>query len=64
MLWTLLHFWIAGAMFAINCYRNWAQLLLHQPGDAPLIILIREGVTQGNPLSVVIYGITLVPLIE
>ena len=32
MLWTVRHRWPAGAKFAFNCYRHWAQLLLCQPG--------------------------------
>ena len=28
MLWTVQHCWPAGARFAFNCYRYWAQLLL------------------------------------
>ena len=51
-------------MFVFNCYRNWAQLLLHQTSDAPVIILIKEGVTQGYTFSMVPYGINLVPLAE
>ena len=47
-----------------NCYRHWAQVLLCQTGELPVKILIREGVTQGNPLSVLLYGITLFPLTE
>ena len=27
MLWTVRHRWPAGARFAFNCYRHWAQLL-------------------------------------
>ena len=38
------------------------QLLLFQPGDAPVILLNREVVTQGDPFSIVLYGIILVPL--
>ena len=64
ILWTLYHHWPAGARFAINCYRHWAQLLLNRPGDVPFVLLIREGVTQGYPLSVVLYRIALVPLTE
>ena len=48
----------------INCCRHWAQLLLCQPGYTPVILLIREGVTQGEPLSMVLYGITLISLVE
>ena len=40
------------------------QILLRQPGEPPVTILSREGVTQGDPLSMVLYGITLVPLAE
>ena len=62
MLWTVRHRWPAGARFTFNCYRNWAQLLLRHPGEPSVRILSREGVTQGDPLSMVLYGITLVPL--
>ena len=64
MLWTVRHHWPVGARFAFNCYRHWAQLLLHQPGEPPVIILSREGVTQGETLSMVLYGITLSLLTE
>ena len=33
-------------------------------GETPFTILSREGVTQGDPLSMVLYGITLAPLTE
>ena len=64
MLWTMRHQWLAGARFALNCYMHWVQLLLLYSGDALVILLIREGVNQGEPLSMVLYGITLVPLAE
>ena len=64
MLWTVRHRWPDGARFAFNYYKHWAQLLLCQPGELPVTILIREGVTQGDPLSMVLYRITLVPLAE
>ena len=64
MLWTVRHLWPEGAMFTFNYYRHWAQLLLRQPGDPPVTILIREGVTQGDPISMVLYGINLILLVE
>ena len=64
MLWTVQHCWLARARFALNCYKHWAQLLLRQPRELPVTILSREGVTQGDSLSMVLYGITLVPLAE
>ena len=64
MIWTVHHRWTSGARFVFNCYRNWAQLILCQPCDAPVILLSRKGVTQGEPLLMVLYGISLVPLAE
>ena len=64
MLWTVRHRWLAGARFTFNCYRHWAQLLLCTPGKPPVTILRREGVTQGDPLLMVLYRITLAPLAE
>ena len=64
MFWMVRHCWPAVLRFEFNCYRHWVQLLLRQSGDAPVIILSQEVVTQGDSLSMVIYGITLVPLVE
>ena len=50
MLWTVRHRWPEGERFAFNFYRHWAQLLLRQPGEPPVKILSREGVTQGDLL--------------
>ena len=62
MLWTVQYRWLSGARFAFNCYRRWLKFLLRQPGEPPVTILSREGVNQGDPLSMVLYGITLVPI--
>ena len=64
MLWTVRHRWPEGARFTFSCYRHWAQLLLRHPGEPPVTIIILEGVTQGDTLSMVLYGITLVSLAE
>ena len=64
MLWTVRHRWPDEARFAFNCYKHWVQLLLRHPGELSVTILIREGATQGDPLSMVLYWITLVPLAE
>ena len=40
------------------------KLLLNQADYAPVIFLRQEGVTKGDPLSIVLYRITLVPLAE
>jgi hypothetical protein len=45
-----------------NCYRHSAQPILRWKGHPDYTLLSKEGVTQGNPLSMVFYGLTLVPL--
>ena len=64
MLWVVRHRCQAGARFAFNCFRHWSQLLFCKPSDAPVILLSREGFSQGDFISMVLYGITLVLLIE
>eukprot|EP00957_Ditylum_brightwellii_P059953 4551817-Ditylum_brightwellii.AAC.1 len=63
MLWTVRHRWQAGARFVFNCYRHWALLIIHQPGQDP-VVHSKEEVTQGDPQAMVTYGITLVLLAE
>ena len=64
MIFTVCHCWQAGESFSLNYYKYWVQILLSQPGDTPVIILNQEGVTQGDPLLILLYGITLVPLAQ
>ena len=64
MLCTVRHRCPARVRFVFNFYSHWVQLLLCQQGEAPVILLILEGVTQGIPLSMVLYGITIVLLVE
>ena len=64
MLWTVQHCWPEGPRFAFNFLRHWAQLLLYQLREPPVTILIREEVTERDPLLMVFYGITLAPLAE
>ena len=45
-------------------YKHWKQLLLRHIVNTPVTILIREGLTRGYPLSMVLYGIALIPLAE
>jgi hypothetical protein len=62
-LWTVRHGWAAGAQFAFNCYWHSATLILRRPGRPDCYTLqSREGVTQGDPLAMVIYGLALTPL--
>jgi hypothetical protein len=62
MLWTVRHRWAVGARFAFNCYRHSAQLILRRKGKPGYVLLSARGVTQGDPLSMILYGLALVPL--
>ena len=59
------HEWPSGAQFTFNCYRHWATLVVRDTGDGSRHFLhSKEGVTQGEPLSMIAYGIGLLPLIR
>ena len=64
MLWTVRH--RAGKMcrFSFNCYRHEIRLLCRRPGADALYLLSKEGVTQGDPMAMALYGIALLPLAE
>ena len=64
MFWTVKHHWMAGSLFEFNLYKHWEKLIFRQPGKEPVIINIQEGVTQGYPLSIVLYVITPITLEE
>jgi hypothetical protein len=64
MLWTIRHEWPSGARFAFNCYRHWATLVIRGKGGTVVLIFSKEGVTQGDPLSMFGYGIDILPLIR
>jgi len=63
-LWTVQHCWPHGSRFAFNCYQHAAQLVIHCLVRPCSVILSQEGVTQGDPISMVIYGVALTPLTE
>ena len=64
MLWTVRHLWPAGARFAFNCYRHHATLVCRKGGNSANCYRLysKEGVTQGDPLAMVLYGLAMVPL--
>ena len=58
IIWTVRRYWPVGVKFVFKFYKHWEQLLLCQLGSPPVTLLIREGVTQRNPLFVVLTGST------
>ena len=53
-----------GARYAFNCYRYAAQLVVRRPRTSGYVILSKEGVTQGCPLAMLLYGLALSSLAE
>jgi hypothetical protein len=64
MLWAIRHEWPSGARFAFNCYRHWATLMIRGNNGTGAVLFSKEGVTQGDPLAMVAYGIGLLPIIR
>ena len=64
MLWTVRHHLPMGERFALSFYKHWVNIPIHRPGKETVKFHTKEGVTQGDTLSMVLYGITLAPLKE
>ena len=64
MLWTVRHHWPCLARFAFKCYRHKIRVVVRVPGQITMLLMSREGVVQDNLLTMALYGITLLPLIE
>jgi hypothetical protein len=64
MLWTVRHEWPSGARFAFNCYRHWGTLVIRGNNGTGVFLFSKEGVTQGDPLAMLCYGLGVLPLIR
>ena len=65
MLWAVWQEWPGGAQFTFNCYFHWATLVVRNTTDGSGHLLhSMEGVTQGDPLSMIAYGIGVLSLIR
>jgi hypothetical protein len=67
------HLWPSGTWFTSNCYRHWSTLVIQSANGLDLptappsfshFLQSKEGVTQDDPISMVAYGILLLPLIR
>lgn len=63
ILWVMRHEWPSAARFSFNIYRHWGQLIVRNQSKPSLIIFSKEGVTQGDPLSMYMFGLGTLPLI-
>ena len=64
MLWKVLHLWLSGARFVLNCYCHWSLLDLQNGNGAASYLHIREGVTKGEPLAMFAYSMGILLLIK
>jgi hypothetical protein len=64
MLWTIWYEWPSEARFVFNCYRHWGILMIHSNNGTGTFIYSKEGITKGDPISMFIYGLGLLPLIR
>ena len=58
-LWNTRVLWTRCSKFLFNSYQGFALLIVR---DASCFVLSKEGVTQGNPLGLMFYGVGLLPL--
>jgi hypothetical protein len=64
MQWHIRHKWPSGTRYTFSCYPHWSILVIRGvDGTTSSFINSKERVTQGNTLSMVPYGIGVLPLI-
>ncbi|KAL7463292.1 hypothetical protein ACHAXS_003674 [Conticribra weissflogii] len=61
---TIRHLWPSASRFAFNCYRHSIQVCIRQHNSPATIIPGCEGIQQGDPLSMILYGLALTPMID
>ncbi|KAL7463415.1 hypothetical protein ACHAXS_003796, partial [Conticribra weissflogii] len=61
---TIRHLWPSASRFAFNCYRHSIQVCIREHNSPAIIIPGCEGIQQGDPLSMILYGLALTPLIN
>jgi hypothetical protein len=65
MLWNVRHRWSKGSRLAFNCYRHTNLCIVREgTGNPAWVINGEEGLSQGDPLAMILYGVALMPLAE
>ena len=60
-LWNARILWPSACRFLFNTYRGWAALVVARSDS---ILFSKEGVTQGDPLSMFLYAVGTLPLVS
>ena len=60
-LWNVRVLWPRCSRFLFNTYRGWAALVVR---GSDSLLYSKEGVTQGDPLSMLMYAVSSLPLIS
>ena len=64
MLWAVRREWPSGARFVFDCCQRWSTLVLRSSNGAADLLHSKEGVSQGDPLSMFACGIGTLLLIR
>ena len=64
MMWVVQHEWPSGTQLTFNCYYHWATLMIWDMCVGGDSLYIKEGVTQGDPIPMIVYGILFLKLIQ
>eukprot|EP00957_Ditylum_brightwellii_P018492 1390386-Ditylum_brightwellii.AAC.1 len=61
MLWYIQYYWPSGFQYDFGIYHHWKVSVLHR---IKLVLLSKEGVTQGAPMVMVLYALGTLSILE
>ena len=65
ILFAVRHECLSGTQFTFNCYHHWDSIVVRDSEDGSCHFMhSKEGMTQGDPLAMITYGIWVLPLIR
>ena len=56
--------WPSGDCFVFNCYFHWSSLVFQNSNGTAIFLHSREGITQGDPLAIIAFSISIIPFIK
>ena len=63
-MWKVIHSCLSSAIFVFNYYQHHTQFIVRKLYGTDDTILVCKGVDQGDPLTMVVYGMGVILLIE